>query len=67
MRRAVGENGERTETDMEFSHFDADGNAVMVDVSGKKETERKAIDKRMEMHSIHLCTKTGGKSGDFSF
>lgn len=27
----------------------------------------KAIDKRMEMHSIHLCTKTGGKSGDFSF
>ena len=149
---------------MEFSHFDADGSAVMVDVSGKKETEReavaqgvirmsrecfrkvmeghmakgdvlgtariagimgakktseliplchllqltsvkidfesdgnkneitafcrvkttgktgvemealltiydmcKAIDKRMEMHSIHLCTKTGGKSGDFSF
>ena len=171
MSRAAGENGERTETDMEFSHFDADGNAVMVDVSGKKETEReavaqgvismsrecfrkmmeghmakgdvlgtariagimgakktseliplchllqltsvmidfesdgnkneitafcrvkttgktgvemealtgvqvalltiydmcKAIDKRMEMHSIHLCTKTGGKSGDFSF
>lgn len=171
MSRAAGENGERTETDMEFSHFDADGNAVMVDVSGKKETEReavaqgvirmsrecfrkvmeghmakgdvlgtariagimgakktseliplchllqltsvkidfesdgnkneitafcrvkttgktgvemealtgvqvalltiydmcKAIDKRMEMHSIHLCAKTGGKSGDFSF
>lgn len=156
---------------MEFSHFDVDGNAIMVDVSGKKETEReavaqgvirmseecfrkvmegrmakgdvlgtariagimgakktseliplchllqltsvkidfesdeknreitvfcrvkttgktgvemealtgvqialltiydmcKAIDKRMEMHSIHLCTKIGGKSGDFSF
>ena len=156
---------------MEFSHFDADGNAVMVDVGGKKETEReavaqgvirmseecfdkvmegqmakgdvlgtariagimgakktseliplchllqltsvkidfesdeerheitafcrvkttgktgvemealtgvqvtlltiydmcKAVDKRMEMHSIHLCMKTGGKSGDFSF
>ena len=156
---------------MEFSHFDADGNAVMVDVSEKKETEReaaaqgiirmngecfrkvmegqmakgdvlgtariagimgakktseliplchllqltsvkidfesdeerheitafcrvkttgktgvemealtgvqvtlltiydmcKAVDKRMEMHSIHLCMKTGGKSGDFSF
>ncbi len=156
---------------MEFSHFDADGNAVMVDVSGKKETEReavargvirmseecfrkvmegqmakgdvlgtariagimgakktseliplchllqltsvkidfesdekkheitafcrvkttgktgvemealtgvqialltiydmcKAIDKRMEMHGIYLCEKTGGKSGDFSF
>lgn len=156
---------------MEFSHFDADGNAVMVDVSEKKETEReaaaqgiirmngecfrkvmegqmakgdvlgtariagimgakktseliplchllqitsvkidfesneekheitafcrvkttgrtgvemealtgvqialltiydmcKAIDKRMEMHSIHLSTKTGGKSGDFSY
>ena len=156
---------------MEFSHFDAEGNAVMVDVSGKKETEReavaqgvirmneecfrkvtrgqmakgdvlgtariagimgakktseliplchllqltsvkidfesdgerheitvfcrvkttgktgvemealtgvqvtlltiydmcKAVDKRMEMHSIRLCTKTGGKSGDFSF
>ena len=28
MSRAAGENGERTETDMEFSHFDADGNAV---------------------------------------
>ena len=27
----------------------------------------KAVDKRMEMHSIHLCMKTGGKSGDFSF
>ncbi len=27
----------------------------------------KAVDKRMEMHSIRLCTKTGGKSGDFSF
>ncbi|MDO5146735.1 MAG: cyclic pyranopterin monophosphate synthase MoaC [Eubacteriales bacterium] len=27
----------------------------------------KAVDKRMEMHDIHLCTKTGGKSGDFSF
>lgn len=27
----------------------------------------KAIDKRMEMHSIHLCHKTGGKSGDFSY
>lgn len=171
MSRAAGENGERTETGMEFSHFDADGNAVMVDVSGKKETEReavaqgvirmsrecfrkvmeghmakgdvlgtariagimgakktseliplchllqltsvkidfesdgnkneitafcrvkttgktgvemealtgvqvalltiydmcKAIDKRMEMHSIHLCAKTGGKSGNFSF
>lgn len=156
---------------MEFSHFDVDGNAIMVDVSGKKETEReavaqgvirmseecfrkvmegrmakgdvlgtariagimgakktseliplchllqltsvkidfesdeknreitafcrvkttgktgvemealtgvqialltiydmcKAIDKRMEMHGIHLCTKIGGKSGDFSF
>ena len=156
---------------MEFTHFDAEGNAVMVDVSGKKETEReavaqgvirmneecfrkvtrgqmakgdvlgtariagimgakktseliplchllqltsvkidfesdgerheitvfcrvkttgktgvemealtgvqvtlltiydmcKAVDKRMEMHSIRLCTKTGGKSGDFSF
>ena len=27
----------------------------------------KAVDKRMEMHSIQLCMKTGGKSGDFSF
>ena len=27
----------------------------------------KAVDKRMEMHSIRLCTKTGGKSGNFSF
>lgn len=25
----------------------------------------KAIDKSMEMRDIHLCTKTGGKSGDF--
>lgn len=27
----------------------------------------KAIDKRMEMYGIHLCTKTGGKSGEFVF
>lgn len=26
-----------------FTHFDQNGNAVMVDVSGKKETERKAV------------------------
>ena len=28
---------------MEFTHFDAEGNAVMVDVGGKKETEREAV------------------------
>ena len=27
----------------------------------------KAIDKKMEMFAIHLCTKTGGKSGEFSW
>ncbi len=27
----------------EFSHIDSDGNAVMVDISGKSETERLAI------------------------
>ena len=26
----------------QFTHFDLDGNAVMVDVGGKKETEREA-------------------------
>ena len=28
---------------MEFTHFDADGNAIMVDVSEKKETNRTAV------------------------
>ena len=28
---------------MEFSHFDEDGNAVMVDVSGKEFTQRRAL------------------------
>ena len=27
----------------------------------------KAIDKRMEISEVHLLTKTGGKSGDFSY
>ena len=27
----------------------------------------KAIDKQMEMSEIHLCKKTGGKSGDFIY
>lgn len=27
----------------------------------------KAVDKKMVMQDIHLCTKTGGKSGDFSY
>ena len=27
----------------------------------------KAIDKKMEMFEIHMCTKTGGKSGEFSW
>lgn len=31
-----------TNTGDDFSHFDADGNAIMVDVSKKKETERVA-------------------------
>ena len=28
---------------MDFTHFDGDGNAWMVDVSGKEETERIAV------------------------
>lgn len=27
----------------------------------------KAIDRRMEITGVHLVTKTGGKSGDFSY
>ncbi len=27
----------------------------------------KAVDKRMQMLDIHLCTKSGGKSGDFAY
>lgn len=34
----------------EFSHFDKDGNAVMVDVTGKNETERIAV----AVGSIHV-------------
>lgn len=31
---------------MEFSHFDEDGNAVMVDVSGKEITQRRALQRK---------------------
>lgn len=27
----------------------------------------KAVDKRMRMENIHLCSKSGGKSGDFAY
>ena len=27
----------------------------------------KAVDKNMLMTDIHLCTKSGGKSGDFTY
>lgn len=33
----------RMEVGMEFTHFDQDGNAVMVDVSGKADTDRTAV------------------------
>lgn len=64
---------------MEFSHFDEQGNVVMVDVSGKEITKRtatalptiydmcKAIDKRMLISDVHLVVKEGGKSGTFVY
>ena len=44
-----------------LTHFDASGNAVMVDVSEKTVTFREG----MELGEIHLVEKTGGKSGHY--
>ena len=52
---------------MDFTHFDEKGNAVMVDVSGKNETERTAVAKgRIYMSEETLNAVKGGsvKKGD---
>jgi len=52
---------------MEFTHFDTDGNAWMVDVSGKKETERVAVARGSIFMSRECFVKVrdgGMKKGD---
>ncbi len=51
----------------DFSHFDDQGNAVMVDVGGKKETERIAIaggNVTMSNEAFALVKSGGMKKGD---
>lgn len=51
----------------EFTHFDAEGQAVMVDVSGKETTARRAIAKaviRMQPQTKTLIQQGGVKKGD---
>ncbi len=51
----------------EFTHIDADGNAVMVDVSGKSDTERLATAKGSVLMQPETLTKImegGVKKGD---
>ena len=51
----------------DFTHFDGDGNAVMVDVSGKQETSRRAVAKgRISMSAEAFAAVRGGtaKKGD---
>ncbi|WP_031483816.1 cyclic pyranopterin monophosphate synthase MoaC [Maridesulfovibrio frigidus] len=51
----------------EFSHLDTDGNAVMVDVSPKKDTFRKAIAKGkvlLNMETFELLQKKALPKGD---
>lgn len=51
----------------QFTHFDAAGNAVMVDVSGKPATERVAVAKgtvHMEPATLRLIEKGQLKKGD---
>ncbi|OHC75994.1 MAG: molybdenum cofactor biosynthesis protein C [Rhodospirillales bacterium RIFCSPLOWO2_12_FULL_58_28] len=51
----------------EFTHFDAEGNAVMVDVSGKDATTRTAAAKGsviMKPETMDLIIKGGVKKGD---
>lgn len=52
---------------MEFSHFDSQGNAVMVDVSGKDVTLREAVAEgtiRMSRECFELVKTGGMKKGD---
>lgn len=51
----------------EFTHFDADGKAVMVDVGGKAETERKAVacaSIYMEKDTLQMIQAGSHKKGD---
>lgn len=51
----------------DFTHFDAAGNAVMVDVSDKAETERTAVAKglvRMRPETLARIMEGGVKKGD---
>jgi len=50
-----------------FTHFDADGNAAMVDVGAKAETERTATAKGsvlMQPETVKLIVEGGVKKGD---
>lgn len=47
---------------MEFNHFDADGNAIMVDVSEKKDTNRTAVAKGRIYMSAETISAVRGKS-----
>jgi molybdenum cofactor biosynthesis enzyme len=59
----------------EFTHFGADGRAVMVDISGKETTQRcataivydmcEAIDRGIRITDVRVVHKSGGKSGSF--
>lgn len=52
---------------MQFTHFDEEGNAKMVDVSGKPETQRTAIasaDVYMELETIKLIKEGMVSKGD---
>ena len=51
----------------ELSHFDKDGKAVMVDISGKNETERTAVatgEIRMNPHTLRTIKEGNIKKGD---
>ena len=51
----------------EFTHFDSDGNAVMVDVSAKEDTERTAIAKGsviMQPETLAKIQEGGFRKGD---
>ncbi len=53
--------------DSGFSHIDEDGNAVMVDVSGKEDTVRKAIAKgvvKVSAETMRLLTRNALPKGD---
>ncbi|WP_375595944.1 cyclic pyranopterin monophosphate synthase MoaC [Algihabitans albus] len=51
----------------DFTHFDAEGKAVMVDVGGKAETERRATAKGevvMQPETLEMIRSGGVKKGD---